>query len=532
MKTPFPARPHSASPRLVKKPAQTANHANSISLKTTGNANGFQQALLASGQQLMLAGKLREAVRTFETVLKTAPDNVQANFAMGQIATSLGATRNAVDHVRRALKLGTGQYPVHYAMAEVCMRHGLMDEALTHIELALNLNPSDQTGLKPERFRSVILKASILQQLGRTDEAFLLARDMVQDKPLNDDAIGVYSASKKFDGTEPEIALIEQHYTDKPQPQRLKTLGYALGKIFNDTKQYDKAFEYFAAGADTYDAKGVDRKMANETGLMRGAFTANFISEKRKTGHQSNKPIFVVGMPRSGTTLTEQILASHPDVYGVGELKAMSRVNGMISIGNDSDDFYLEKLRDINKKTQFILGENYLNTLYGYNKTAKHYADKMPGNFMYVGLINIIFPNAKIIHCNRDPLDNCVSCYTSPLNDTHPYAKRLDTLGHYYREYRDLMQYWKSVSQIPIFDMPYERTVEDLEGSARALIAHVGLPWDDACLKFNEAKGRVSTISTWQVRQPIYTTSVKRWKVYEKHLGPLIEALGDLAVTD
>jgi Sulfotransferase family len=210
----------------------------------------------------------------------------------------------------------------------------------------------------------------------------------------------------------------------------------------------------------------------------------------------------------------------------------MSRINGMISIGSDSDDVYLEKLKNIDRKTQHILGQNYLNTLYDYNKTAKHYADKMPSNFFLVGLINIIFPNAKIIHCTRDPLDNCVSCYTSPLNESHLYAKRLDTLGHYYREYHALMLYWKSVSQIEIFDMPYENTVADLEGSARALIAHVGLPWNDACLKFNEANGRVSTISTWQVRQPIYSTSVKRWKVYEKHLGPLIDALGDLAVTD
>jgi tetratricopeptide (TPR) repeat protein len=511
---------------IMKRPAAYSKSSNSRIVRQSAPVatSGLHAALLQNGRRLMQARKYGEAAQIFDAILKDLPDHVEANYVMAQIATLSGATRNAVDHVRRALKHGTGTYAVHFAMAEVCMKHSLATEALTHIELAL--------GLQPGNIQANALKANILQQLGHLDAAHALALSLIQKDPSNDDAINIFANTAKFNGNEPEIVTIEQAYENNPQPARLKYLGYSLGKIFNDAKQYDKAFVYFKSAADTYDVKNVAQQMNVRTQRMREGFTAEFIAEKNITGHQSRKPIFIVGMPRSGTTLTEQILASHPDVCGVGELLAMARMNIKISPNDAEAKFYLQKLQHIDKKQQHILSETYLNSLNAVQNNSKQYADKMPSNFFYIGLINIIFPNAKIIHCTRDPIDNCVSCFTSPLDETHLYTKKLEVLGQYYREYASLMDYWKTVSAIPIFDMKYETTVADLEGQARALIAHVGLPWNDACLKFNEAKTQVSTISTWQVRQPIYSTSVKRWKAYEKHLGPLIDALGDLADTD
>lgn len=488
------------------------------------NRAGLHMALLQNGQQAMRSGRFKEAVRAFEAVLKDLPDHMEANYMMAQMATKLGATRNAVDHIRRALKLGTGQHLIHAAMAEACSKHGLAGEALEHIDKALML--------EPENVQTKVLKASILLQLGKMQEAHALARSLVLANPSDNDAIIVFANSAKFTGTEPEIALIERAYRDKPRPGSLKALGYAVGKMHNDAKHYDEAFAWFKSAADSYDARNVQGLMTERTRLMREAFSEDVILKKRLTGHPSKKPIFIVGMPRSGTTLTEQILASHPDICGVGELMAMARISMMVSTHDGHAAAYANDVRKTDKKKQHILGENYLNTVYGFDKNSRHYADKMPSNFFYIGLINILFPHAKIIHCTRDAIDNCVSCYTSPLNETHLYAKRLDVLGHYYRSYHALMDYWKDVSPIEIFDMSYEATVENLEGQARALIDHVGLPWNAACLKFNEAKSQISTISKWQVRQPIYTTSIKRWKAYEKHIGPLIEALGDLAVTD
>jgi tetratricopeptide (TPR) repeat protein len=314
--------------------------------------------------------------------------------------------------------------------------------------------------------------------------------------------------------------------------EQLKRFSYALGKAYNDQKNFEKAFPCFQKAASLFDNKKSLGIFYDLSSAKKNVFSTATINKLKDTGNPSRMPIFIVGMPRSGTTLTEQILASHPLVCGVGELPALGRIAFRVGLKNGNSATLLKALKAITPAIQNELGETYLNTVRPFGNGEEHFVDKMPHNFMHVGLINIIFPNARIIHCLRNPIDNCVSIYTSPLNDGHDYAKDLTNLGLYYREYASLMDYWKTVSAIPIFDMKYETTVADLEGQARALIAHVGLPWNDACLKFNEAKTQVSTISTWQVRQPIYSTSVKRWKAYEKHLGPLIDALGDLADTD
>ncbi len=481
----------------------------------------LHKEMLENGKQLLRAGNTQDAVRLLKLVLKDVPDHVEANYVMAQIATKLGATRDAVGYVRRALKKGHGNYAIHYAMAEVCMKHGLAADALVHVDVALNLQPENQL--------AKTLKAAILQQLGKMNEAFELSRSVVRDNPVNDDAITVFATSAKFSGSEPEIELIERAYNANPEQKRQRYFGYAAGKIFNDAKQYDKAFAYFKKAADTYDMRNVRQLMIERTNLLRDVYSRDLILEKKSLGHASTKPIFIIGMPRSGTTLTEQILSSHPDVYGVGEQLALQRINTMISPNDPRGNEYKTKLHALKKNDVHSLANGYLTTLLEFSNKSKRYADKMPSNFFYVGLINILFPGSKIIHCTRDPIDNCLSCYTSPLDETHLYSKRLDVLGFYYREYWSLMEHWKKVSEIEIFDMPYEQTVSDLEPRARALIAHVGLPWNDACLKFNETNNQVATISKWQVRQPIYSTSVQRWKGYERHLGALVEALGDLA---
>lgn len=313
------------------------------------NRAGLHMALLQNGQQAMRSGRFKEAVRAFEAVLKDLPDHMEANYMMAQMATKLGATRNAVDHIRRALKLGTGQHLIHAAMAEACSKHGLAGEALEHIDKALML--------EPENVQTKVLKASILLQLGKMQEAHALARSLVLANPSDNDAIIVFANSAKFTGTEPEIALIERAYRDKPRPGSLKALGYAVGKMHNDAKHYDEAFAWFKSAADSYDARNVQGLMTERTRLMREAFSEDVILKKRLTGHPSKKPIFIVGMPRSGTTLTEQILASHPDICGVGELMAMARISMMVSTHDGHAAAYANDVRKTDKKKQHILGK-------------------------------------------------------------------------------------------------------------------------------------------------------------------------------
>jgi hypothetical protein len=175
------------------------------------------------------------------------------------------------------------------------------------------------------------------------------------------------------------------------------------------------------------------------------------------------------------------------------------------------------------------LGSNYVDLLKFHAPRAKRVVDKMPHNFQYLGLAALMCPNARIIHCSRNPVDTCLSCFQNPLNDRHAYTQNLTGLGLYYREYKKLMDHWKSVLPVPVLELSYEKLTTEFESEARKVIEFIGLPWDDACLKFHEAGRTVRTFSKQQVRNPVYTSSVERWRHYEKELQPLLSALGDLA---
>ena len=239
--------------------------------------------------------------------------------------------------------------------------------------------------------------------------------------------------------------------------------------------------------------------------------------------------MFIVGMPRSGTTLTEQILASHPQVAAGGELKALWRIMQRAEKIAQQDDASRRQLEALNPETINAEAAEYLAALSRVSRTADRVTDKMPHNFQALGTIALMFPNARVIHCVRSPMDTCLSCYTHRFNEGHAYANDLATLGLYYREYARLMDYWRAVLPIRMLESRYEDLIADQEGASRRLIAFLDLEWDDACLDFHKTQGTVRTLSRLQVRQPLYGSSVAQWKRYEKHLGPLKEALGDLA---
>jgi len=256
-------------------------------------------------------------------------------------------------------------------------------------------------------------------------------------------------------------------------------------------------------------------------------FTKLFYLQRSSLGDPSERPVFIVGMPRSGTTLTEQILSSHPQVESAGELKDMEEIMRRIhSEGRHNKHYYevLSKMKDADSRQ--VAGV-YLATLRRYSNSALRVVDKMPHNYEALGLITMLFPNARVIYCKRDAMDNCISCFMHHFSEFHGYNSNLEKLGLYYRQHVRLMDHWKSVLPIDILESRYEDLIADQEAMSRRLIDHIGLEWDDVCLQFHEQERSVKTFSRWQVRQPIYTTSVKRWKRYDKHLEPLKLALGD-----
>ncbi|MFA5372229.1 MAG: sulfotransferase, partial [Sideroxydans sp.] len=251
------------------------------------------------------------------------------------------------------------------------------------------------------------------------------------------------------------------------------------------------------------------------------------IDRLRGNGDSSALPIFVLGMPRSGTTLTEQIIASHPDVFGAGELPDLLRIAHRKT--HPDTTTFPDNLRYLDAATLTAWGDEYIAGLKKRAPDSRHITDKMPANFFAVPLIHLMLPGAKIIHVNRNPVDTCVSCFTRLFHRKQEHTYDLAELGRYYADYVRLMDHWRAVlPQGAFYDVQYENIVADQEGEARKLLEYCGLEWDAACLDFHKTKRQIRTASVTQVRQPIYTTSVERWRKYEKSLGPLLDELGDL----
>jgi hypothetical protein len=255
-------------------------------------------------------------------------------------------------------------------------------------------------------------------------------------------------------------------------------------------------------------------------------FSSEFMRAARNTGEPSAKPIFIIGMPRSGTTLIEQILASHPKVFGAGELTSFERAVGDISSTIHQAPAYPEIALHMSREHFQELGRRYLDAIRQLAPAASHVTDKMPLNFVFVGLIHLALPDATIIHTVRDPADTCISCFSRLFTEGNFQTYELRELARYYRRYEGLMAHWHRV--LPpgrILDVNYEDTVADVEGVTRRILSHCGLPWDERCLDFHRTERAVRTSSATQVRKPIYTGSVGRRHVYGPLLEPLLEEL-------
>jgi hypothetical protein len=240
-------------------------------------------------------------------------------------------------------------------------------------------------------------------------------------------------------------------------------------------------------------------------------------------------PILVLGMPRSGTTLIEQIISSHPDVGGAGEVQDLENATKILVHRHKLANPMPELARELSPAQLTELGETYVERLRRRAPQSKRITDKLLGNYNRIGLIHLVLPNAVIVHCRRNPVDNCVSIYTNHFAERLEHANDLGRLGRYYRRYHALMAHWRAVLPGRFLDVAYEDTVRDVEAAARRVLEWCGLTWDPRCLDFQKNARRVATLSITQVRQPVYTSSVDRWRNYEKHLGPLLQELGELA---
>lgn len=468
------------------------------------------------------ANRLDAALAAGQKATTLAPDNSDAWYNFGLALADATRRNDAISAYRRSLMMNPQNNLAANNLGAALEQQGDVVSAEKFYAQAVAVNP--------KHFEAQNNLGAVLCTRGDIEGAKTAFENSIAANPYFIHAHYNLSSLKKYTTDDAHLAALEniarQSTAGYTTDERIR-LCFALGKAREDTGNYDNAFAAYALG------NGLKRQQINynEAALVRNTdaiiagFDAKMAKGKKTAGSQDVTPIFVLGMPRSGTTLTEQILCSHPDVAGAGEVSHLADTVAEFTGGNAEADYtaWLAKADDAALKS---LGDAYVSKLRALYPDAKYVTDKMPGNYYFIGLIHKVLPRAKIIHTPRAALDTCLSNFTRLFNETMPFAYDLAELGRYYSNYERLMEHWhKVLPEGRIFDIRYEDTVADVEGQTRRLLEHCGLPWDDACLAYYKNNRLVKTASIAQVRQPIYASSVERWKHFEKHLAPLRNAL-------
>jgi tetratricopeptide (TPR) repeat protein len=397
------------------------------------------------------------------------------------------------------------------------------DEAAQNYRAALRITPGNMV--------AVIGEANVYEKIGEHQRAYECLQPWLDGETTAVRVLPLASSLSLHNGETARFvsmmeALLEKNTTQPLPVEDLIPMHFSLGKVYDKLGEYDKAFAHYAQGNAIHPSDFNVKHNENHTQLIQKTYSANFLSSAPRATHGSQRPVFIVGMPRSGTSLVEQILASHSAIAGGGEQKGIKQiVDGIPTIlGNQAG--YPQCVDQLTEAHLNTFADRYLQQLTQLSADAVRVTDKMPHNFQHLGLIALLFPQARIIHCVRNPLDTCLSCFFQNFGDRHDYSFNLEHLAIHYRQYQQMMAHWKKVLNIPIMEVVYEEHVAEPERFARSLIEFCGLEWEAECLRFHESKRVVHTSSYEQVRRPIYTDSVQRWKHYEGHLEQLKRGLG------
>jgi tetratricopeptide (TPR) repeat protein len=458
-----------------------------------------------------------DAQRWLDALISFAPQHAGALTARAQLLITGGHYQDALTCVRQALSNAPDSANAHNVLGQVLQALEQHDEAAACFDRAAAL-----PGTVAEE--ALVARAVLFMEMGSKDEALVAFDRALERFPGSTRVMAARGDSKTYCSDDPDIAVMEAALVRAVKPTINDQMGlhFALGKAYLDTGNSARAFFHLDQG------NAIKRATFNHdaaltsawTKKIAAAFTPDLMDKFKDAGAASERPVFIIGMPRSGTTLVEQILASHPGIYGAGELSALRHT--MDRAGSFPDDLIRWGKEDFAR-----IGRDYLSRVDGLAPDALRLVDKMPANFLYAGLIPLILAGARIIHCRRDPMDTCLSCYSKHFAGEQLFAYRLDELGAFHRDYQALMECLRKVLPPDRFlEVDYESVVDDLEGEARRLIAFVDMPWDDACLSFHKTRRVVRTASVSQVRQPIYATSKGRWRRHAAYLGPLLAALG------
>ena len=472
----------------------------------------------------MHAKQWSDAEALLERALDIAPDFIQCWMDLGLACQEQGRLEDAANAFQRAQRLEPERPGPYSSAATALAMGGKHEEALELFQRALEKDPAHANALTG--------LGHVLKTIGEQEKAIETYRDCLKRQPWHGETWWSLSELKTFRFDEEDVRVMEEQLANESLLDESRVaFHFALGKAYDDAGNYERAFEHFKAGSDNrrereqYDP--VDSQDTHDKSIE--VFNREFLREKAGCGDPSSAAIFIVGLPRSGSTLVEQILASHPDVEGTHELPELSLVAKSTGALVGERSRYPRAVPKLSDEQIHELGSDYLRRAERHRAMRKPlFTDKMPNNFAHVGFAKLIMQNCKIINARRHPLDSCLGSYKQLFARGQPFTYDLFELGEFYLEYQRLMDHWHEVLPGAVLDVQYEDVVDDIEPQVRRILEFCDLPWDDACLKFYESKRAVKTASSEQVRQPIYATSKHRWRNYERQLEPLIEILEPL----
>jgi tetratricopeptide (TPR) repeat protein len=474
----------------------------------------------------LLAMKLehyRDAVVLLKQVVRLAPDFRVALLDLGRAQTELHELQEALATIERAIALDPDSYGGYIALANALARSSRTAEAVGAYRRAAEL--------RPEIPGTYLGLGNVLKTLGHQHEAIEAYRKGISIQPGFAELYWSLSNLKTFRFKADEIEAMKAELA-KPDLGEGATVHFcfALGKSCEDAGDYTEAFRYYDRGNRLRRAQeNYDPVQTDDIGeRIRAVFSKEFLVQRAGGGYADLHPIFIVGLPRSGSTLIEQILASHPDVEATHELPEGGRLIRFIDKRKAGRQHYPETASGFSAADFTALGKRYDEETRRYRTGAAYFIDKMPNNFANLGLLSLILPNALFINAMRDPMDTCLSCYKQLFARGQSFSYDIEDLGCYYLEYRRMMDHWHAVLPGWILDVHYEDVVGDLPGQVERLLEYCGLAWHDACLDFHNTKRAVRTASSEQVRQPIYTDAVGHWQKFGNSLKLLEEILEPL----
>ncbi|GEM_PF-1050280 len=478
----------------------------------------YAEAYLNMGNAFASLFDMDSAMPCFFKAIELKPDNVQAYNNLGNAFESQARLNEALSCFQKSLEFQPDNPETHYSMGNVLMDDGRTDEAMLCYSKSLEIMPGFQKALAGQ--------AKSLMQKGEFDEAYQFVMPLIDSGTKSIEVAVIYAMlAKRFKHHQEAVRLLEELLSQKSAgTAKTAQIHFVLGDLYDKLGDYDKAFHHYRS-ANSLKSWGFDVELHKKhIGNMIAAYSREQKARLPRADNSLQLPVFIVGMPRSGTTLAEQILASHPRVFGAGELQDIGRIARQLRLTPDTIPSP-EHPATLTREVLDRFAAYYADRLGKFSDHALRVTDKMPQNFLLIGLIWQLFPKAAIIHCVRDPRDTALSIYFQNFLGSHAYSFDLKNIGEYYLQYERIMRHWKDDFGVPMLELHYEELVAEPERISREMVAHIGLEWDEQCLRFHESKRTVVTASFQQVREPVYRASAGRWKHYQKYLKPLTEVL-------